>query len=349
MIYKEYLLVYFRIEMTDYTVVTYKNQKYCVGNFMCNKKQKIFVIDADDAEKIRQNKFYAMGDYVGYTVKNKKINTTNYLHNEVMGKLPGGGKGQKMSVDHISRHNYDNRKANLRIISQSEQNENQGTKERTCVMPKNCGVSIDDLPKCVSYRAETKGGHGPRFVLDLKNNGMRIRMQSTTSMKYSLKDKLIQIKEIILRIARDWPEIIENKNIIENYSDKQLKLMKEYNDILKLSGLHSVKKNLIEIPQKIILTSDIENASDQMKHLLQKTNIKIVKKNPPNVSGSKTNKKTLPVAKSKNKKLLAHTKSDHKTTIKKVPTKISGSKTSKKKSTDLTNIKTNKIAKKKSN
>nr|AEX62827.1 hypothetical protein mv_R622 [Moumouvirus Monve] len=181
-------------------------------------------------------------------MKNRK-SYTYYLHNEIMDKEHGGGKGQKYTIDHISRNTHDNRKVNLRLVTQTTQNENQKRRERTVVLPDGCSIDIDEIPKCVYYQ-KPQSGHGEMFVLELKKNGVKKCWKSSSSVKKSLEDKLIEIKEILLSVSDEYPELMEDKNIIQNYSDEAIKLIKEFNAIIKLTDFDCVEENLIKVPKK---------------------------------------------------------------------------------------------------
>ena len=264
--------------MKDYQVVEYNSKKYAVCRYI--KKDgtnKLFIIDAEDLSKISSQGFalYEINGYIGYCHKIDSKKTAYYLHNIVMDKAVGGGKGQQYTIDHRNRITHDNRKANLKLLSQSEQNENRKRQERTATLPKKCGFTLDDIPKYAYYRGPQPDGHGNMFVIELQHGGKCETWQTSSSNKTPLIDKLAQCIKTLIDIEKTYPELVENKNLTANYSDDQLKLMKEFNEIISLTSYTCVKDNLIKIPKKITISYDIPGVSKDWKEYLDTTNCAI--------------------------------------------------------------------------
>lgn len=172
--------------------VTYEtfevNGNICMKG-ICRYKNatKEFLIDIDDYERVRIRHWYAIsgGNYIGCRVNINNIGHVLGLHNFIMNRFDFPGKGAKESVDHINRNGLDNRKSNLRIVSQSVQNMNQKTRKRTAVLPD----GIAELPKHIWY-IKANGLHGDRYCVELKTEG--IAWKTTSSKKVSIQDKLKQ-------------------------------------------------------------------------------------------------------------------------------------------------------------
>jgi len=99
-----------------------------------------------------------------------------------MNKLTFEGKGQLESVDHINRDGLDNRKNNLRIVTQSVQNINQKKKPRTATLPE----GISELPRHIWY-IKPNGLHGDRFCVEIKSE--KIIWKTTSSKSVSIQEK----------------------------------------------------------------------------------------------------------------------------------------------------------------
>lgn len=173
---------------------------YVKGTVYHKNKPLEFIIDKEDEENVKSRHWYATtnGSYIGCHVTIDDSKKMLYLHNFVMNKLTFNGKGQKETVDHINRNGLDNRKCNLRIISQTLQNINQKKKARTAKLPE----GISDLPKHVWYIKPT-GNHGDRFAIEIKSEN--ILRKTTSSKKVSIQDKLVEALQIRDELYDQFP------------------------------------------------------------------------------------------------------------------------------------------------
>ena len=154
----------------ELNIVEFKDNKYIVIKIKFTSKDKkidkyLFgIIDYDQKEKLlKYNEWHTINNhtYIGTTYYDeKKIEL--YLHNVIMDVTPKG-KGSYITVDHINRIGLDNRKVNLRLLNQSEQNFNQSNRSKI----------HSEFPKYIVYLPEenTKNGkneHGERYEVDLR-------------------------------------------------------------------------------------------------------------------------------------------------------------------------------------
>ena len=218
----------------SYTHITYNNKEYTIMKIKYNDTYIKAVIDTEDFPKIKENNWhYTSNSYISYsTTVDKKIKAV-YLHNMVMGRIEFPGKGAKESIDHINRIGLDNRKENLRLVTQSEQNMNQIKKKRNITLPEDCGLNTDDIPTHIWY-VKANGNHGDRFAIEFKTEN--IVWKTTSSKKILLKDKLEVAKKQLQEFYKTYPHL----NPVND--DKQSlikKLTDSYHDIIELANKDS--------------------------------------------------------------------------------------------------------------
>ena len=184
----------------QYKDTTIDNCPCVVGTILHNGSELNFIIDKDDEEKVRSRHWYAVtsGKYVGVHVTIEGSKKILMLHNFIMNKLDFPGKGAKESVDHINRNGLDNRKCNLRVVSQRIQNTNQKKRERRAQLPE----GISSLPKHIWY-IKPHGLHGDRFCIELKTEG--ITWKTTSSKKVTIEEKLEQAKKKLEELYETYP------------------------------------------------------------------------------------------------------------------------------------------------
>jgi hypothetical protein len=189
----------------EYKDVEYDGKSYTVCTVYRNSEPIQFVFDKDDEEKVKSKFWHCTS--VGYIASSSKEKSI-LLHRFILNKLDFPGKGTTISVDHINRNPLDNRKENLRIISQTEQNLNQKKKPRNIVqLPENCGINSDDIPKHVWYIKSNKS-HGDRFAIEFKTEN--IIWKTTSSKKVSLLEKLNEAKQKLLEFYKEYPYLDPN-------------------------------------------------------------------------------------------------------------------------------------------
>ena len=213
-----------------YKNVMYNNKEYTVGSLQSKGKEIKFVFDTEDLNKVEGHSWhFASNAYISYGViiDNKKKEL--YLHNLIMNRLGFPGKGSKETVDHINRNGLDNRKENLRIITQSEQNLNQSKKPRRIQLPEDSGINSDHIPKHIWY-VKANGNHGDRFAIEFKTEN--ITWKTTSSKMVLLKDKLQLAIDKLKEYYTQYP-YLNPKN--QDINTKINELSGSYDEIIKLA------------------------------------------------------------------------------------------------------------------
>jgi hypothetical protein len=96
-------------------------------------KGKVALVDDEDYERVSQYKWsYSLMKVNEYAIRGVTVSkgkyTTQLLHRFILGDVP-----KNMVIDHINGNGLDNRKENLRICTQSQNNINKRKKGTTSV------------------------------------------------------------------------------------------------------------------------------------------------------------------------------------------------------------------------
>lgn len=260
-------------ELINHKIVTYNNKTYFVGKITKTGTDHLFVTNYEFKDNIIYNQ-WLLGS-TGYICVYVYINGTRHtlqLHNYVMGKYTFDGQGQEYIYDHINRIPTDNRKENLRLYNTVENNSNQSRRKRTIELPENCGVKVEEIPTGVWFSKERtikNKKHGTYFTIEIKENDENIvYWHSATTVELSLKFKLEQTKKYLRLLKESKPEIFKTHNIEYELNEEAIKLAKEYNEIIKLSGYTCVNDNLVKINDRNYLKEDLNGLSEQEIELL---------------------------------------------------------------------------------
>jgi len=213
----------------DYLHVTYNGMDYTIMTIQHHDTYIKAVIDKEDFPKIKDSNWHLTSNaYISHTHRIDGKQKALYLHNLVMGRLEHTGKGSKESIDHINRNGLDNRKENLRLLTQTEQNLNQKRKGRTVELPADAEINVEDIPKHIWY-IKANGHHGERFGIDLKTEG--IKWKTTSAKQVTLKDKLKAAKEQLKTYYSLYPYLNPENDETTMLAES---LAHSYTEIIKL-------------------------------------------------------------------------------------------------------------------
>jgi hypothetical protein len=173
---------------------------YIQGTIISKGHPLLFKIDKDDLEKVKSRNWFACSNYIGSNITIGGVRKILYLHNFIMDNIVFPGRGAKSSIDHINRDGLDNRKENLRLVTQTQQNLNQKKKKRTANLPE----GIPEIPTHIWY-IKANGGHGDRFGIDLKTE--KIKWKGTSSKAISIANKLKQAIEQLQKFYIEYPHL----------------------------------------------------------------------------------------------------------------------------------------------
>lgn len=217
--------------------IQYHNDEYVIMTIEASEHENLYkfpvLIDKDDYERVRKITWFRTNNYISSSKMINYVKYTTYLHQYIMNNKFDVNN----YVDHINRITFDNRKENLRIATQSEQNWNQQKRKRNVILPENCGFNSDDIPTNIEYHHEYKSDI-QYFEISIKMNGIRIfRKKTTKSKQVNLLHKLEEAKKILKDTMNKHPEWFEHRCMNGNLTAEGNKLYESYFEILKLANI----------------------------------------------------------------------------------------------------------------
>lgn len=185
-------------------IVKHDNKEYAILTIQHKKNEVNFVIDNNNLGKVLTKSWHlSSGKYIAthYTLPDGKIKEL-CLHNFIKDNCMTNTQ-DKIAV-HINNNMLDNRVENLRIVCASEYFPLRSNRKRTITLPADCGFSVDDIPKYVSFM-KASGEHGDRFAIEIPQ--LNIFLKLSSSKKIALKDKFEEVKQSLNDIYTLYPHI----------------------------------------------------------------------------------------------------------------------------------------------
>lgn len=273
------------------------NNLYVKMNVLKNGVQFQTLFDYDDLDKIKEN------DITWYVLENGYIinaSKKQYLHHLVM-DFKGTGRGfQEKSIDHINRDKMDNRKANLRLATAKEQQQNskgqiEGTKRErqhnAIKLPDN--IEQIQIPKYVSYRKEKYKEYfviedHPVYVNAITINGKNIgkSIKSTQAQwidQYAENKIAYPITSKLNEITIKCNKLDEIYKMYQETGNKDIEIEEDQviKDLLEARIAKNTKKvykydsdfNLIDEYDSIVNAAKANNISDKTINRVKRTGV----------------------------------------------------------------------------
>ncbi len=232
-----------------YKVSTYKEVDYIVCEYNNEHKKQYFIIDEEDLDKIKNISWTIIGKKIG---NSKYFGKNVYLHNFIM-------DCETNNYEHINQNYYDNRKCNLKYVTDEEKIYNRKRRIRY-ELPEDSGIDVNELPMNVWFNSDEN-----RFMVKIYHE-KDVYWHSSSSKKHSLRFKLEQTKDYLRYLHTNYPELY-NDDKCSNISKSLIKSLKKFNKILINSGFSSYKNSIVKIPEYIDYLHKYKLSDGEMNEL----------------------------------------------------------------------------------
>lgn len=209
-----------------YNLVEHNGKSYAVISIQHKTNEVKFIIDQCNLTRVLNRPWHlSSGKYIATNYQLKDgTHKELYLHNFI--KENCMNESDK-SIIHINNNMLDNRSENLRLVESTEYIFQKGGRKRTITLPDNCGFTVEDIPKYVSF-TKASGEHGDRFVIEIPK--LNISRKLTCSKKISIEDKFKEAKRLLEEIYVSYPELRPNADEL-----LRVELNKSFQDILSIA------------------------------------------------------------------------------------------------------------------
>lgn len=227
----------------DFDKIRYKNKNYAVIKISYKDVELPTVVDWDDFVKIRKLKKSWKTNNMGFvSCKHTYNNVTKelFLHEIIMAwKMKSQNKKPSQKpVVHLNKIGLDNRRENLLYDIQNKPlNKNIKKKSRTIELPKNSGISLDEIPTYVWYM-KPDSTHGERFMVEVGN----VKWKTTSSKKLSLRYKLEEAKLFLRQLKDEKPHLFTDYSMNGDFTKEGINMLDSYYDIIHRAGYTHIKR-----------------------------------------------------------------------------------------------------------
>jgi hypothetical protein len=243
--------------------VRYKNNHYAVIKIKYKNLNLPIVIDWKDFAIVRNlEKSWKCNKhgFISCTHQTDNYIKEIFMHDIIMTlkQRAEGKQKKKIPIVHINRIGLDNRRENIIYDTvNKDTNKNIKKKKRTISLPKESGISVNDIPTYVWYMKPDKT-HGDRFMVDVGN----IQWKTTSSKKLSLKYKLEEAKKFLRELKHTQPEIFDEYSMNGDYTKEGKELMNSYYNIVHKAGYTHISKFIPKNNTDNILKPNIRNKKE---------------------------------------------------------------------------------------